>query len=308
MLLTVFTPVYNRADLIRRTYQSLLRQTDKDFEWLVVNDGSTDDGATDAALDDIVVNHDGSFPIVVVRQENGGKHRAVNRGVRMARAPWFIILDSDDILADDAVATVRRRTDEIKDRPDMMGFVGRKITFDGKDSGEKFVGGASKRQLDCDHLDTTVDYYRNTLKIMGDRAEVYRTDIMRRFPFPEIEGEKFISEGVVWMPMGREYKARFTNDPIYICEYQPDGLSMRIRKLLNDNPVGATIAAAMTLGYSSLSSRDKLLYVCRWLKRRRRAIEIGRTLPPEAALPGSARKWLLPAKMIIFVAKFLGRK
>ena len=104
MLLTVFTPVYNRADLIRRTYQSLLRQTDKDFEWLVVNDGSTDDGATDAALDDIVVNHDGSFPIVVVRQENGGKHRAVNRGVRMARAPWFIILDSDDILADDAVA------------------------------------------------------------------------------------------------------------------------------------------------------------------------------------------------------------
>lgn len=307
MLLTVFTPVYNRAELIRRAYQSLLRQTDKDFEWVVVNDGSTDGGATDAALADIVANHDGSFPIVVERQENGGKHRAVNRGVRMARAPWFIILDSDDILADDAVATIRRRTDEIKDRPDMMGFVGLRVTPDGRDPSEKLSGKSPRRRLDCDYLDTTMNHYRFELKIEGDRAEVIRTDIMRLFPFPEIEGEKFISE-VIWMLMGREYKARFTNDPIYICEYQPDGLSARIRKLLNDNPVGATISAAMTLDYCALSSRDRLLYVCRWLKRRRRAIELGRTLPPEADLPRKARKWLIPAKMIMLGAKVLGRK
>lgn len=308
MLLTVFTPVYNRADLIRRAYHSLLRQTDKDFEWLVVNDGSTDGGATDAALDDIVANHDGSFPIVVVRQENGGKHRAVNRGLKMARAPWFMILDSDDLLADDAVATIRRRTDEIKDRKDFMGFVGMRVNFDGRDAGEKFIADAAKNQLDGDYLDTTMDYFRNVLKIKGDRAEVIRTDVMRRFPFHEFEGEKFISEGVVWIPMGQEYKARFTNDPIYICDYQPDGLSLRIRKLLNDNPVGATLSAAMTLEYCSLSTRERLHYVCRWEKRRRRAVELGRTLPPEAQLPRSDRKWLLPAKMILLAAKLIGRK
>lgn len=215
-MITVFTPTYNRLELMQRLYRSLLAQTDKSFEWVVVDDASTD--GTDVWMASI--EDDAPFDIKYKKNPHGGKHRAINTGVKLARGDWFYIVDSDDQLPDNSIETVSRWVAELDDRTDTIAGVAGLVT----DLSGHVVG---------EHPDTEVgDYvecgnlqrYRSGLD--GDKAEIYRTDIMKRYPFPEFEGEDFVTERVVWDRIAHDgYVLRWYNVPIYTCEYREEGLS-----------------------------------------------------------------------------------
>lgn len=118
--ITVFTPTYNRGKLLYRVYESLQKQTYKDFEWVIVDDGSTDE--TERIVTEL--KNEAKFSIIYKKKKNEGKHIAINEGCRLARGEWFFIVDSDDYLTDDALDTVNYYSNEIRDKSDFAGVVG----------------------------------------------------------------------------------------------------------------------------------------------------------------------------------------
>jgi glycosyltransferase involved in cell wall biosynthesis len=172
------------------------------------------------------------FPIRYFRQENGGKHRAINRGVKEAKGGLFFIADSDDMLPDKALEIVAEQYKEIQNDHSFAGVVG----FDAFSDGKMVAGSASFDVLECTEIE-----FRHKHRIIGDMKEVFRTDVLREIPFPEINGEKFCPEDLVWHRIGKEYKFRYFNQIIYIVEYQPTGLSAKLTKLRMDSPIASLI-------------------------------------------------------------------
>lgn len=226
--MTIFTPVYNRAYIIGQLYQSLLRQTSYAFEWLIVDDGSTDNiaGLVQQWLRDTQ-----QFQIRFYRQENGGKHRAINYGVQMASYDAFFIVDSDDYLEDNAVESVIKYWNDVRENSQLAGISGLRRHGNGE-----VIGGRPcfDNYVDADNLE------REKWGLNGDKAEVYKTEILRRFPFPEYENERFITESVVWDKIAYEgYKIRWINKNFIVCDYLSDGLTAKGEQLLFiDNPNG----------------------------------------------------------------------
>lgn len=118
--ITVFTPTYNRGNLLRCVYESLQKQTYKDFEWVIVDDGSTDE--TERIVTEL--KNEAKFPIIYKKKKNEGKHIAINEGCCLARGEWFFIVDSDDYLTDDALDAVNYYSNKIRDKSDFAGVVG----------------------------------------------------------------------------------------------------------------------------------------------------------------------------------------
>ena len=213
-LITVFTPTYNRAHLLPRLFQSLKQQTAAEFEWIIVDDESSDETETVVKK---FLDERTPFPIRYFKQKHGGKHRAVNLGVKEARGAYFYIVDSDDWLPDHAVELLQKWLKEIEKIPKLCGVAGQKAFPDGTAVGESFRCGES---VDASSLE------RKKLHIEGDKAEVFRTDVLRSHPFPEFDGEFFVTENVCWNAIAADgYKLRWYQEPIYFCEYLEDGLS-----------------------------------------------------------------------------------
>lgn len=229
MRFTVFTPTYNRGYIIENLYKSLLRQSYTDFEWVVIDDGSTDD--TEILFYEFLNDENRFFNLVYKKVSNGGKHRAINKGLELASGELFFIVDSDDYLTDDAL--------EIADKIEKSIPKSKKSLFAGicglkGYSQNKIVGTTFKEEfLDITSLD------RNKYNVSGDKSEIFYTDILKKFPFPEFEGENFITECVVWDKIAfNGYMLRFFNDIIYICNYLNDGLSAHSNKLFDKTPRG----------------------------------------------------------------------
>lgn len=224
-LLTVFTPTYNRAYSLPKLYESLKKQTNKDFEWLIVDDGSTD--STEELIDGFISEN--VIRILYIHQPNGGKHRAINRGLREANGELFIIVDSDDFLTDDAVETICEKWESVRSNSKVCGVAGLKIY----QNGEK-VGGGSFKDMTCSFLD-----FRYKYGIKGDMAEVVRTNIFRNYSFPEIPNEKFCPESLVWNRIAKDYDCHYFFKGIYVCEYLPDGLTAKITRIRHNSPVAS---------------------------------------------------------------------
>ena len=237
MLITVFTPTYNRASLLPRLYESLNAQSFKDFEWLIVDDGSVDD--TESLIQSYI--GEANTTIRYYKQANGGKHRAINHGVREAKGELFMIVDSDDRLPADALERVAYYYEQVKDDTRFAGVCGLKCYFDGGQTG----GEQPFDTTDCSMLDIRLKHH-----IVGDMAEVFRTEVLREMPFPEIEGERFCPEALVWNRISQKYVMRYFHENIYECEYQPDGLTAKIVRIRMESPV----ATVMT--YQELNSYD----------------------------------------------------
>lgn len=223
--ITVFTPTYNRAYILENLYRSLQRQSYGDFEWLVVDDGSSD--GTEA-LFDRWRREENPFPIRYVRQENGGKCRAINHGLKLARGELFFTVDSDDYLTDDALEKVARWEAELPKDQKYCGFAGNLGTAPNVTPNKPLPG---------DFFDgTAFDRYGI---VDGERASVFYTDIHRRYLYPEFPGEKFMTEAVTWNRMANDgYRMRFFNDIIWIFEYKDDGLTRSGYDLFLRNPQG----------------------------------------------------------------------
>lgn len=229
-LLTIFTPTYNRAHTLPRLFESLKRQTSFDFEWLVIDDGSTDDTSvlfTDWQKENL------RFPIRYIRVENGGKNRAINRALHLADGKLFMILDSDDMLTSDAVEFIINSFRQIADNEGLIGLSGKKGGLDGVPLGVKSDNYDENGFVDCNNLD------RPKYHLERDMAEVFKTDLLRNYEFKVWPGEKFTPEEVVWNQMALDgYKLRWFNKVIYLCEYQEGGLTDSTWSLLKNNPMG----------------------------------------------------------------------
>ena len=230
-MVTIFTPLYNRADIVENLYNSLKRQTVKDFEWLVIDDGSTDNPKEKF---DVWIKENNGFDIRFYRVENGGKHRAINKGVKLAKGELFFISDSDDYLPDNAIELVEKIDSGIEDKTGFAGFSGIIKSPSGELFGTTFDG---------DYIDAT-SLDRGEYGVSGDKSEVMYTEVMKKYPFPEIENENFITEDIVWSRMAADgYKIRWTNEFIYVAEYLEDGLTMQGREKFRKNPIGYTMYA-----------------------------------------------------------------
>lgn len=207
---TVFTPTYNRAHTLNRVYESLENQTLRDFEWLIIDDGSTD--ITQMLVASWTEQTD--FPIRYIFQENQGKHIAFNRGVQLAQGEFFLPLDSDDAAMPQALEIFAKAWNSIpNDQSDFFSAV----TGLCMDEKGKLVG----NRYPFSPLDSDSSEIRYKYRVKGEKWGFQRTEILKKFPFPEIPGIKFFPEGVIWSAIGRNYKTRFINEIVRI--YYKDG-------------------------------------------------------------------------------------
>lgn len=239
MLITVFTPAYNRKNLLTRLYESLCKQTFKDFEWVIVDDGSTDE--TKELLQTLAEREETFFPLRYFYQENGGKHRAINHGVREAQGELFLILDSDDTLPPNALERIAFYYQQIKDDSAFGGVCGYMAHHNGTVIG---------KGCDIPVLDTNSIELRYKYHVEGDMLEVFRTSVLKEIPFPETKDEKFVPEVLVWNRIACKYKLRVFHEVVYNRDYLDGGLTDKIVKIRMNSPV----ASMMT--YAELNSYD----------------------------------------------------
>lgn len=226
MKITVFTPTYNRGYIIEKLYRSLQNQSFTDFEWLVIDDGSCDNTNELFKLWTLEKN---PFEIRYYKVENGGKHRAINKATDLAKGQLFFIVDSDDYLTNDALENIILWEKSIENKEEFCGISGNR----GRDH-VNIIGTTFQRE----YIDAT-SMERNKYNITGDKAEVFYTDILKRYKFTEIKGENFISEATVWERMAFDgYKIRWFNQIIYICDYLEDGLTSNMKEIFAKNPKG----------------------------------------------------------------------
>ena len=232
--ISIITPTHNRATLLPRLFQSLKTQTDKDFEWIVVDDGSTDN--TQEVVSSFKVENGDSFPITYIRKENGGKHTALNRGVRAAQGSLIMIADDDDLLPPDAIDIIRHSWVKIEFQASVGGIAGLDVN---KRTGEIIGSGLPKEHILCNAMDIRYRYH-----VTGDLKEVFRTDVLKDFPFPEIAGEMFCPEQLVWFRIAQKYSLYYINKPIYIAEYQSDGITSGITRARMQSPRASMLTYA----------------------------------------------------------------
>ena len=222
--LTVFTPAYNRAHTIGRTYESLCRQTCKDFHWLVIDDGSTDN--TRQLVEGWIA--EGKIPIKYIYQENQGMHGAHNTAYRNIDTPLNTCIDSDDYMPDDAVEKILKSWHEYGS-DQVAGIIGLDVTEGGRIIGTRFPESMSRTTLQ--------GFYQAGGK--GDKKLVYRTDVIKRYPeYPLFEGERYVGLAYKYMLIDQDYELLTLNEPLVVVEYQQDGSSFNMFKQYWNNPKG----------------------------------------------------------------------
>ena len=243
--ITIFTPTYNRGYILDKLYRSIQRQTFRDFEWLVIDDGSSDN--TEELLRQWMQEKN-AFPIRYYKQTNGGKCRAINRALDLAQGELFFTVDSDDYLTDNALEKIVTWAGTLPQNTSYCGVAGNLGT--GRDDTPNGL-------FDGDYYDgDLLDRYK---QVSGERAIIVYTDIHRHYKYPEFNGEKFMTEAVVWNRMAHDgYKMRFFNDIIWIYEYQEDGLTKAGNQLFINNPHGYGLWLKEKADFTGTTWMDKL--------------------------------------------------
>lgn len=240
-MITIFTPTYNRATEIRRLYNSLKEQTNKDFEWVVIDDGSLDN--TKAVMQEFI--SEGLINIKFFVQENSGKMKAHNRGVQKANGDLFVCVDADDWLTKDAVEQIVKTADKVHN-DSVAGLL-----FNDLDGNSNIVVGTEFpwNESICSYYDVYNEY-----GVTGDKTPVFKTAVLKEFPFPEIDNEKFVPEALVNYRISDKYDMVCLNIPIKRVEYLSDGYTSNYFNVCRKNPVG------QTLYYKELYLKQPSLY------------------------------------------------
>lgn len=250
-MLTVFTPTYNRAHTIERTYESLCRQTCKDFEWLIIDDGSSDD--TKELVERWMKEN--IIPIRYIYQENQGMHGAHNTAYKNIHTELNTCIDSDDWMPDDAVEKIVLFWKKHGSK-DVAGFMGLDATEDGKVIGDRFPGGLKK---------TTLRGYYEELKGTGDKKLVYRTSVICNVPeYPLFEGERYVGLVYKYHMVDELSSLLVSNDVYVIVDYQDDGSSRGMWRQYWNNPQGFAFLRKFDMQQTHLWTRrimDNIHYV-----------------------------------------------
>ena len=230
--LTLFTPTYNRAYILNTLYRSVQRQTYRNFEWIIVDDGSADN--TEELVKDWIADGN-DFPIRYYKVPNGGKCRAINRGLELAEGELFFTMDSDDYLTDDALEKVVSWFEQIDPNGEIKGIVANR----GYSPTETVNYLFKEAYLDKTLLDIYTMKRDGKQVFDGERAFVFYTDFHKDYLYPEFEGENFMGEAVTWNRMAHDgFKMRFYNDIIWVFEYKDDGLTKAGSSIFLKNPKG----------------------------------------------------------------------
>lgn len=230
-MITVFTPTYNRGHLLHRIFNSLSAQTSTNFEWIIVDDGSLDDTrAVVSAIMELPVER--TWNIKYIYKNNGGKHTAINAGVREAEGELFFILDSDDSLPCDAIKKIELYYQEKRHLENFGGVCGLIAHHNGTLIGNQFP----QKEMFENEISIRYKYH-----VISDLAEVFRTNVLREFPFPETENEKFCPEALIWNRIAQKYKLYCFNEVIYFRDYLDGGLTDRIISIRMNSPIHTTM-------------------------------------------------------------------
>lgn len=240
--LTVFTPAYNRAHTLPRTYESLCRQDCKDFVWLIVDDGSTD--GTDALVKAWQSKENG-FDIRYLYKENGGMHTAHNAAYEAVDTELNVCIDSDDCLAEGAVRKILEQWRTVKDLG-YAGIIGLDADLEGNLIGKGFPSGLRETTLS--------GYY--AAGGSGDKKLVYRTDVVRQYPpYPVFDGEKYVALAYKYRLIDQDYKLAVLDEVLCNVEYQPDGSSSTMWKQYLNNPNGFAFWRKICMRYPTSKKR-----------------------------------------------------
>ena len=240
--LTVFTPAYNRAHTLPRTYESLCQQDCRDFIWLIVDDGSQDNTAE---LVRQWQSRDNGFEIRYIHKKNGGMHTAHNTAYENIDTQLNVCIDSDDTLAPGAVRKILCKWDQVKEQG-YAGIMGLDADFDGNVIGKGFPDGMTES--------TVIGYY--TAGGSGDKKLVYRTDIVKKYPpYPVFEGEKYVALSYKYRLIDQAYKMAVLNEILCNVEYQSDGSSATMWKQYARNPQGFAFWRKVCMQYPTSVKR-----------------------------------------------------
>ena len=253
--LTVFTPSYNRSHTLPRTYASLLSQTCKDFEWLIIDDGSSD-GTKELVSRWI---DEGIIPIRYIYQENQGMHGAHNTAYQNITTELNTCIDSDDYMPSDAVALILSVW-RARSNPNLAGIIGLDVNQDGGIIGNPLPDGIDVIKL-------------SDPRIKGDKKIVLRTDLAIRIPeYPIFKGEKYVGLGYKYQLIDQEYSWLVLNEPLVIVDYQKDGSSYNMFRQWWNNPRGFAFTHNEDLRYVKSFKRRLMVathYVSHWLRAKR---------------------------------------
>lgn len=242
--ITILTPTYNRAAYLPRLFESLKAQTNRDFLWLVVDDGSEDD------TENLIASYgQQGVELRYIRQENGGKHTALNRGIAEIQSELTFIVDSDDYLPENAVETVLAYHEKYRGTPGLCGYSFLRCHSDGR---------VNTAYFPSDELIGSYAQIRINGDIGGDKAEVFYTEILKKYPFPVFPGEKFMPEDAVWMQMSGPYQMVHMNKNIYYCDYLEGGLTNTGRRMKVHSPRGMILRSKVYLDDPAIRMKVKV--------------------------------------------------
>ncbi|MED1409489.1 glycosyltransferase family 2 protein [Bacillus paramycoides] len=224
MKYTIFTPTYNRENELGVLYDSLKKQSFRDFEWLIIDDGSTD--KTEQKVDGFI--KEDIISIRYIRQNNGGKHRAFNKAIEESKGEFMVCVDSDDFLKEYALEKIDKYS---KINNKVMAICFLCVDLQGNIIGSSFPKSNSIFNL----IDLIYKY-----RMRGDKLWVFKHDILKNYRFPEYNGEKFVTEGVLTLQMSLQYDVLVVNEVLHVCGYQNGGLtSIGNNQLFKKNSKGA---------------------------------------------------------------------
>lgn len=224
--ITVFTPTYNRAYCLHKCYESLIKQSNQDFVWLIIDDGSSDD------TKELVASwiNENKIDIQYHYQKNLGMHGGHNAAYRRIETTLNVCIDSDDFVGEEAIQKILDSWEIIKDKPEYAGLVGLDADESGTIIGTKIPEGVKE---------TTLYELYNTHKVLGDKKLVYRTEVVKKYPpYPIFEGERFVPLGYLYQLIDQDYKLLPVNEVFCVVEYMVDGSSMNMLKQYRRHPRG----------------------------------------------------------------------
>lgn len=247
--ITIFTPTYNRGYILKRLYESLVKQTCQDFCWLIVDDGSTDD--TEKVVEEWINKKE--IQIRYVKQTNQGKSLAHNKGVELTETELFTCVDSDDYLKSDAIEKIIAcwKTSRTND----VGILAFKI------SEKKPV---TKIKKGGNGIRTTLKNAYDHLGLVGDTMLIFKSETIKQYCFPHFLGEKFVPEGYLYDKIDQDGLLILLEEPLYICEYLDGGYTNNMSKLLANNPCGYLAFIKQRLEFDN-SIKDRFLDSIRYV-------------------------------------------
>ena len=290
--ITVFTPAYNRADLLVRCYQSMCNQTSKDFIWMIIDDGSTDNTGE---LVKEWIGDTKEFEIKYYYKENGGLHTAYNEAISHIQTPLCVCIDSDDWMPSDAIEKILTFWEQ-KGSDDVAGIVGLDFTSD-----NKVIGDPLPNQEKVNLIDLLIGRYPI---VNGDRTNVVRTELYKKYaPMKVFEGEKNFNPHYLHLQISQEYDFLVLNENLRYVEYQPNGMSDSILRQYKSSPNSFIEIRKLYLSFPNTSLKFRFRHSVHLISSAilaRRFLEIIKKSPNKLVTVTA-----IPAGVILFIYIFL---